>query len=77
MKLVPVTEDIKPRGRGNNIEIIEHFLEMDADIAEVKDHNCSNALSAYSSLFQTINRMGFDVSVMRRKDKVYLVKGGK
>lgn len=77
MKLVPVTEDIKPRGRGNNIEIIEQFLGMDADIVEVKDHKCSNALSAYTSLFQTINNKGFDVSVTRRKDKVYLIKGGK
>lgn len=77
MKLVPVTEDIKPRGRGNNIGIINQFLEMDADIAEVKDHNCSNALSAYTSLLQTINNKGFDVTVTRRKDKVYLIKGGK
>jgi hypothetical protein len=77
MKLVPVTEDVKPRRKGNNIGIINQFLEMDADVVEVKDHYCSNALSAYSSLLQTINRMGFDVSVMRRKDKVYLIKGGK
>ena len=77
MKLVSVTEDIKPRGRGNNIEIIEQFLGMDADVVEVKDHCCSSALSAYTSLVETIKNKGYDVSVTRRKDKVYLIKGGK
>lgn len=79
MELVPTSKDAiahSPR-MTKNTAVIEAFLEMNVDVAEVKDYPCANAIAEYSSLTYTAKAHDYPVSVIRRKDKIFLLKEDK
>lgn len=76
MKLVPC--DKKELGflykRTKNLVILEEFANSDYDCVRVMFDNTS-AKNATNSLSSSINRFRMNgIKVVRRKDKVYLIK---
>lgn len=79
MELVPTSKDAISRSprMTKNKAIIEAFLEMNTDVAEVKDYPCATARTEYTSLMYTVKSHDYPVSVIRRKDKIFLIKEDK
>lgn len=70
------TDDIPSnyRQRGQRVKDIVGFIESGASAAEVFSDSAKNGLSLYSSTLSAIRRNGFPVSVIRRGERVFLIK---
>lgn len=62
------------RQKGKRIKDILDFIESGASAAEVFSTSTKNGLSLYSSCLGTIRRFGFPVSVIRRGERVFLIR---
>ena len=76
MKLVPVEKlDLTiRRAYTNNWKILNEFVEGDFDIVEVREFTNKDANSCAASLGASRKRYGFNVSVIKRGERVFLVK---
>lgn len=78
MKLVPVDKKALPGSYSKTtaMSIIEKFKESNMDCAEVRDYTHKTANSCANSLKQSIKRFRvFNVDVIVRQNRVFLVKG--
>lgn len=76
MKLYPVKEiDLRVRRPyTNNFKVLQEFVEGDYDIVEVRDFTNKNASSCASSLNSSARRYKFNVMVIRRGERVFLMR---
>lgn len=78
MKLVPIkTQKIPgviPQRKGSNYNILVEFQESKEDCVELREYPHKNAMSAAACLIQSIKRYRFNIKVIRRGDRVFLVK---
>lgn len=78
MKIVPY--DIKKISgvvyRSDNRSIIEEFIHSPYDCVKIEEYTHKSAESCRASLSKSVHNFGYEdrVSVMRRKDEVFLIK---
>lgn len=78
MNLVPIEARNIPyanaKRNGSNYKLLVEFQESDANCVEVKDypHNCAETAS--NCLRSSIKRYRFHFRVIRRKERVFLIK---
>lgn len=63
-----------PKKKQKPRELIEEFMDSDMVVAEVVDHNYKNALTCAQTIDNAINAMRVNVVVVRRKERVFLIK---
>lgn len=76
MKLVPYdrNELVKNYRNTKNQKIFEEFIESGLDCVEIVDHGHSNAKCAQSCLTTSAKRFGFNIRVIVRGERVFLIK---
>lgn len=78
MKLVPIETQkipsVVPQRKGSNYNTLVKFQESEADCVELREYPHKNAKSAASCLRLSINRFRFNIKVIKRGDRVFLVK---
>lgn len=62
------------RQQKNRIADVVEFIESGLSCVEVFSDTTKNASSLYASLYQTIRRHNFPVSVILRGERVFLIK---
>lgn len=68
-------EDIPGRLKQNYaLEDVEEFIRAGMDCCEVVIHERTATESAYSSYSNAVNKLNCRVKVMRRKNRIFLVK---
>lgn len=78
MNLVPIEAQNIPyanaKRNGSNYKALVEFQESGATCVEVKDYPHKNAETAANCLRTSIRRYRFRIRVVRRKDRVFLIK---
>lgn len=76
MKLVKVNGadvGIGPRDRGKWVAIVNEFIASDMDVAEVTEFDVG-LNGAYNGMRSMVSRHGLPVRVVRRKNRLFLVR---
>lgn len=63
-----------PKKKQKTRELIEEFMDSDMVVAEVVDHNYKNATCCAQTMYRTISTMRVNVVVVRRRERVFLIK---
>lgn len=63
-----------PKKKQKIRELIEEFMDSDMVVAEVVDHNYKNAMYCAQAMCHTISTMRVNVAVVRRRERVFLIK---
>ena len=63
-----------PKKKQKTRELIEEFMDSDMVVAEVVDHNYKNAMYCAQTISNAIKAMRVNVVVVRRKERVFLIK---
>ena len=63
-----------PKKKQKTRELIEEFMDSDMVVAEVVDHNYKNAMYCARTISNAIKAMRVNVVVVRRKERVFLIK---
>lgn len=63
-----------PKKKQKTRELIEEFMDSDMVVAEVVDHNYKNAMYCAQTMCRTISTMRANVVVVRRRERVFLIK---
>lgn len=64
----------RPKRKQKPRALIEEFMSSDMIVAEVVDHDYKNATYCAQTMRNTINTMRVNVVVVRRKERVFLIK---
>ena len=64
----------RPKTKQKPGALIEEFMDSDMIVAEVVDHNYKNAMYCAQVMCRTISTMQVNVVVVRRKNRVFLIK---
>ena len=64
----------RPKRKQKPRELIEEFMDSDMVVAEVVDHNYKNATYCAQTISNVIKAMRVNVIVVRRKERVFLIK---
>lgn len=76
MKLVPCTEEelrwVRPKT--DLWSVLNEFIESGHDVVEVKEFTNKNAESCSSSMSAAIKRYKFNCTVIKRGERVFLVR---
>lgn len=76
MKLVPCNEDdlkvVNPRT--NLWKVLNEFVNGDFDVVEVRDFTNKDAKNCAASIGSAIRRYRFNVQVIKRGERVFLVR---
>ena len=64
----------RPKRKQKPRELIEEFMDSDMVVAEVVDHNYKNAKYCAQTISNVIKAMRVNVIVVRRKERVFLIK---
>lgn len=67
-------EDIPRIHKGSYLEDIEQFMHSDAEACEVFQGQNSSPDSIYSAYKSAATRSGYNLEVVRRKIRVFLIK---
>lgn len=76
MKLIPYTEnDLKLiRTRTDLWSVLNEFIDGDHDVMEVTEFTNKNAESCASSMSAAVKRYRFNIQVIKRGERVFLVR---
>lgn len=78
MKLVPIETQkipsVVPQRKGSNYNTLVEFQESEADCVELREYPHKNAMTAAVCLSKSIKRYRFNIKVIRRGDRVFLIK---
>lgn len=78
MKLVPIETQkipsVVPKRKGSNYNTLVEFQESEADCVELMEYPHKNAESAACCLSQSIKRYRFNIKVIKRGERVFLIK---
>lgn len=55
-------------------ELIEEFMDSDMVVAEVVDYDYKEATYCVQTMYRTISAMRVNVVVVRRRERVFLIK---
>lgn len=67
-------KEIPNINRGKYMDDIEEFLNSGAEACEVIGHKDQSGVSLYSALWNAVKKYGYHVKIIRRKERVFLVK---
>lgn len=74
IKPIEISE-IPSINHGDIMEDIEEFAGSDADACEIANRDNRPAISLHSSYYSAAKKSGHAIKVMRRKERVFLVRG--
>lgn len=75
MKLIPYNGDLENvYKKTKNLLILEEFMNSKDDCVMVEDYPHKSAHGCANALIASAKRFGFNVTVLTRKEKVFMVK---